>query len=418
MNRQRRTSNINNVITYDTLNNVTIPASFTVKGLMTAGFVKSDADGLFSVDTTIYQAALPSQTGNSGKYLTTNGSVLSWGTVDLSAYVPTSRTLTINGTTYDLSANRTWTIPSDNIYNSDGTLTGNRIVNTGSNLLTFTNGSNGLKFGSATISGLPVFYAIYGSNLTPSSTNYTLALDQNGNFTFLNANINLGLQTSGVTRAILTNAGRLLLGTASEDTFLLDVNGTARVSDTFTAGTNTFTTKLNGAFGTIGIQSYGINNAWFGDNIFYNGIGFVRRETGFTGLFYFLGSEGQFRWGSSAAAGTTISNGYSSAGLISFKMNVDGTTAMGDLPLAVGSYTNATFLLFGSSKNIGINTSTDVASAQLHITSSTKGFLPPRMTTTQKNAIATPAQGLMLFDTTLNKLCVYSGTSWETITSI
>jgi hypothetical protein len=40
------------------------------------------------------------------------------------------------------------------------------------------------------------------------------------------------------------------------------------------------------------------------------------------------------------------------------------------------------------------------------------------MTSTQKNAISSPAQGLMLFDTTLNKLCVYSGTSWETITSV
>lgn len=33
-------------------------------------------------------------------------------TSDLSGYVPTSRTLTINGTTYDLSANRSWTITS------------------------------------------------------------------------------------------------------------------------------------------------------------------------------------------------------------------------------------------------------------------------------------------------------------------
>ena len=32
------------------------------------------------------------------------------GSLNLSGYVPTSRTLTINGTTYDLSANRTWTI--------------------------------------------------------------------------------------------------------------------------------------------------------------------------------------------------------------------------------------------------------------------------------------------------------------------
>ncbi len=39
---------------------------------------------------------------------------------------------------------------------------------------------------------------------------------------------------------------------------------------------------------------------------------------------------------------------------------------------------------------VGANTTQD-ASSQLQIDSTTKGFLPPRMTTTQKNAIATPA---------------------------
>ena len=58
-----------------------------------------------------------------------------------------------------------------------------------------------------------------------------------------------------------------------------------------------------------------------------------------------------------------------------------------------------------------------VASAVVSITSTTRGFLPPRMTTAQKNAIGTPAAGLMVYDTTLNKLCVYT-TAWETITSL
>jgi hypothetical protein len=40
------------------------------------------------------------------------------------------------------------------------------------------------------------------------------------------------------------------------------------------------------------------------------------------------------------------------------------------------------------------------------------------MTTVQKNAIGTPAAGLVVFDTTLAKLCVYSGTAWQTITSV
>jgi hypothetical protein len=57
------------------------------------------------------------------------------------------------------------------------------------------------------------------------------------------------------------------------------------------------------------------------------------------------------------------------------------------------------------------------ASAQFEIVSTTRGFLPPRMTTTQKNAISSPAAGLVVYDTTLAKLCVYT-TAWETITSI
>jgi hypothetical protein len=40
------------------------------------------------------------------------------------------------------------------------------------------------------------------------------------------------------------------------------------------------------------------------------------------------------------------------------------------------------------------------------------------MTTAEKNAISAPAAGLMVFDTSLAKLCVYSGAAWQTITSI
>ena len=38
-------------------------------------------------------------------------------------------------------------------------------------------------------------------------------------------------------------------------------------------------------------------------------------------------------------------------------------------------------------------------------------------TTTDKNAIPTPVAGLVVFDTTLLKLCVYNGTTWQTVTS-
>jgi hypothetical protein len=53
------------------------------------------------------------------------------------------------------------------------------------------------------------------------------------------------------------------------------------------------------------------------------------------------------------------------------------------------------------------------SSAILELKATTKGFLPPKMTTTQKNAISSPASGLMVYDTDTNKLCCYNGTSWN-----
>ena len=60
-----------------------------------------------------------------------------------------------------------------------------------------------------------------------------------------------------------------------------------------------------------------------------------------------------------------------------------------------------------------INTDTIDASAQLQVDSTTRGFLPPRMTTTQRDAIASPAAGLIVYDTTENKHYGYNGTTWN-----
>ena len=64
-----------------------------------------------------------------------------------------------------------------------------------------------------------------------------------------------------------------------------------------------------------------------------------------------------------------------------------------------------------------VGTTTDTASALLKVSSTTKGFLPPVMTTTEKNAISSPATGLVVFDSTLGKLCVYVTSAWQTVTS-
>jgi hypothetical protein len=68
--------------------------------------------------------------------------------------------------------------------------------------------------------------------------------------------------------------------------------------------------------------------------------------------------------------------------------------------------------------SVGVGVLGNNASARLQVESTTQGFLPPRMTTTQKNAIATPAAGLVVYDSTLGKLCVRTASAWETITSL
>jgi hypothetical protein len=102
--------------------NMSVPTGFAIANnpITTSGTLALSYAAGYALPTTASQgnwdtaytfvSNFPSQTGNAGKYLTTDGSVLSWAVLNLANYVPTSRTLTINGVTYDLSADRTWTI--------------------------------------------------------------------------------------------------------------------------------------------------------------------------------------------------------------------------------------------------------------------------------------------------------------------
>lgn len=62
---------------------------------------------------------------------------------------------------------------------------------------------------------------------------------------------------------------------------------------------------------------------------------------------------------------------------------------------------------------MGIGATSINPSAKVQIDSTVQGLLPPRMTTAQKNAIASPAAGLIVYDTTTNKLCCFNGTIWN-----
>jgi hypothetical protein len=135
--------------------------------------------------------------------------------------------------------------------------------------------------------------------------------------------------------------------------------------------------------------------------------------------------------GGDLSANRTLSILQSNTSQSGFLSNTDWNTFNGkfNLPsLTSGSvlFSNGTTIaqdnanLFWDDTNniLGIGTSTPAECSKLDITSTTQGFLPPRMTTTQKNAIASPVTGLVVYDTTLQSLSNYNGTNWVLIGAV
>lgn len=105
--------------------------------------------------------------------------------------------------------------------------------------------------------------------------------------------------------------------------------------------------------------------------------------------------------------------------LIDGNANIDATKFLGT--------TNANALIFKTNNNevarfiangnLGIGTPNPDLSSLVEIASTTSGLLIPRMTTAQRTAIATPANGLLVFDVTINCLFFYNATltAWQSL---
>lgn len=68
--------------------------------------------------------------------------------------------------------------------------------------------------------------------------------------------------------------------------------------------------------------------------------------------------------------------------------------------------------------NVGIGTITPNTSAGLDVDFTGKGFLPPRMSSSQMNGIVSPPAGLMLYNTTFNTMVYFNGTSWSLLANV
>ncbi len=118
---------------------------------------------------------------------------------------------------------------------------------------------------------------------------------------------------------------------------------------------------------------------------------------------------------------TTSTNGYlSSTDWNIFNSKAPATGGTGYIQNQTASAQTGGFNINGNGLiggNVGIGTVTPAASSALDIASTTKGLLAPRMTTAQKAAIASPATGLLVYDTTLGGFYFYDGSGWVAITS-
>lgn len=81
------------------------------------------------------------------------------------------------------------------------------------------------------------------------------------------------------------------------------------------------------------------------------------------------------------------------------------------IPIVIISYFTS------KAQSVGIGTSTPNSSAQLDVSSTNKGFLPPRMTTMERDLSTTPAEGLIIFNINTNSLQLYNSSGWVSLST-
>lgn len=307
------------------------------------------------------------------------------------------------------------TISTSNIYTADGTLSGNRALT----------------------------LSTYTFSIKKSTDTYF--------HVFNNGNIRLGS------------------GTPSDSGYKLQVDGSILV----TTGESTFTTIGTGAAVALRILDSTLTSRYtIGRNTGTGFLDFIGSQSGFSG-FRFVTSAGDAMTianngnvsilGALTQANLSLTSGSATITFSSGGATLARSNGNGSLNLTLQNFTNAGFYITGqhassdvliayggtsaaqlkvgynSSNYLGLNISSAGVAAYsltgasmsfdkpikigtvgaistkaiLDLQSTALGYLPPRMTTTQKNAISSPATALQLFDTDLNSPDIYVSAAWH-----
>ena len=243
----------------------------------------------------------------------------------------------------------------------------------GSNILQVTDDRT-LYFTGASASSLKITSGIESNSSTIQFNTDGLAGGYGGGYRFIGGGFN---NTYGSTTTFrIYGIGKVGIGNVSEPT--LQNNAMNLYIDNTQTGGRNKAIKLNVNFPNITTE--------------YNGINFDTIENGVGGAF--VGSQHN-----------PLSNGYGGDLVVLATAESPGNT-YNEIARFMGKY---------QSFYVGSNKALAVASAKLQIDSTTSGFLPPRMTDAQVRAIASPAVGLMAYNTDLDCPVFYSAAGWRKI---
>lgn len=194
-----------------------------------------------------------------------------------------------------------------------------------------------------------------------------------------------------------TNGSNNITGSVSGVQVVVQDNNTGTKGSLFGAGYT-----VNGAAGNISTM-YGQYN----DVVAFGGI-----ATATTGYGVFGKVRGSITNAYAGYFQADPHNGITPTNFYGAYVNMTGLT--GSTVNGYGFYQNGSGYsnVFQSPFVVGQTTAPD-ASAILEAESTTKGFLPPRGTETQRDAIASPATGLHFYNTTVQRPQFYNGTTWS-----
>jgi len=464
---------------------MTVPTGFVVSGspITSSGTLSITFASGYSLPQ------FPSQTGNNGKYLTTDGTNLSWATVTGGG---------VSGTVNYLAKFDTTASVADSIIYENGFVgIGTTTAGTGSLIVSSTTADNHLQLNGTAPS--------IRFTDTPTSATYNQviaqALNSNdyitntvvGDMAIANASgqsIIFGIGTSEAMRIFTTTRNVSIGGNSTDSGFKFDVaNADARINGvrvgkgngSFSSNTavgvdalNAFTGTIFGSNTAIGFSALKVNttgseNTAIGTSAMFStttatsnvAIGTFALYTNTTGgacvavglrSLFTSNANHNVAIGNESSRFTTSGANNTSVGSLSSReiTTGQGNTTLGyqaGRGITTGSYNtiigaNVTGLSSTLSNNIiiadgqgnqringnssgsvGFGTGTNInASAKVQIDSTTQGFLPPRMTGAQAEAISSPAAGLMVYANNGNGTTItsigwwgYDGTNWVKI---